>query len=244
MLAVILAAGDGDRLGLLTGDVPKPLVMLAGRPIIGYTLDALRACGIYRVLVVTGYREAQLRTALRENVHPELSISFVSNGRFEEPASLSLRAARAVCGDRPFLLLMADHLLSAPIIATLREEAMHAAPAASFVAADHARHPRDYTAEATKLALAPGSAPLRVTGIGKEVSGWSALDCGAFLLSPAIWEAVDSVPEACELSVVFSEAARRGELFAANVSGAFWHDIDTADDLANAEELLAAHQEA
>jgi 1L-myo-inositol 1-phosphate cytidylyltransferase len=241
---VMLAAGDGDRLGLLTADAPKPLVPLGGRPIISYTLDALRCCGVERVTVVVGYRETQLRFALSAVESPGPALSFVSNARFEEPASLSLRAAREACGNEPFLLLMADHVLSEPIIAGLLSAAAVSGPTVSFVAADRAPHGADYTSEATKLGLAPGPAPQRVTSIGKLAESWTALDCGAFLLAPAIWSAVDAVPEACELSIIFTEAARRGQLFAADVSGAFWHDIDTIDDLADAERLMAAQPEA
>jgi len=238
MHAVILAAGDGDRLGRLTVDVPKPLVALGGRLIISYTLDALRACGVERVTIVTGYREAQLRSALTADELAGLDVTFIFNERFEEPASVSLRAAREACGDEPFLLLMADHVLSAPVVAGVVAASRGQASEASFVAADRTAHGAAYTSEATKLALAPGPAPQRVVSIGKAVDGWAALDCGAFLLSPSIWEAVDAVPEACELSTIFTETARRGELFAADVSGAFWHDIDTLDDLAAAEQLL------
>ena len=39
---------------------------MAGRPLIAYTLDALAAAGIEDVVVVTGYREQQLRAALLE----------------------------------------------------------------------------------------------------------------------------------------------------------------------------------
>jgi len=243
MHAVMLAAGDGDRLGLLTADVPKPLVPLGGRPIIYYTLDALHRCGVERVTVVVGYRETQLRSVLSTGAQ-DLDIAFVSNERFEEPASLSLRAAREACGNEPFLLLMADHVLSVPIIAGLLAASAVSEPSVSFVAADRATHGAEYTSEATKLGLAPGPAPQRVTSIGKLAESWIALDCGAFLLAPAIWSAVDAVPEACELSIIFTEAARRGQLFAADVSGAFWHDIDTIDDLADAERLMATQSEA
>ncbi|MEJ5220904.1 MAG: sugar phosphate nucleotidyltransferase, partial [Tepidiforma sp.] len=64
MRAVILAAGDGGRLGHLTRERPKPLVEVAGRPIIAYTLDALAAAGIRDVAVILGYRAAQLGEAL------------------------------------------------------------------------------------------------------------------------------------------------------------------------------------
>ena len=95
-----------------------PLLPLTGRPIISYTLDALALAGIREVLVVAGYRESQVRDALAEG-NPALAISFASNPRFEGGASLSLAAAREACGDEPFLLLMADHVLSGALVRRL-----------------------------------------------------------------------------------------------------------------------------
>lgn len=53
--AVILAAGRGSRMLALTAARPKCLVELAGRPLLRWQLDALRAAGIPRILVVRGY---------------------------------------------------------------------------------------------------------------------------------------------------------------------------------------------
>lgn len=53
--AVILAAGRGSRMLALTARRPKCLVELAGRPLLHWQLDALRAAGIPRILVVRGY---------------------------------------------------------------------------------------------------------------------------------------------------------------------------------------------
>lgn len=216
--------------------LPKPLVPVAGRPIIDYTLDALKRIGVTDVTVVVGYREGQVRSALADTAPAGMDISFVTNARFHAGASLSLRAARCAVAGEPFLLLMSDHVLSERLLAAL-VEAHIAEPSLSFVAADAATHDAAYTLEATKLLTAPGS-PARVLAIGKQIADWSALDTGAFLLSADIWEAVDAAPEDCELSAVFAELISRGGLYAADVSGAFWYDVDTADDLAAAEALL------
>lgn len=55
MTGVILAAGRGSRLGGLTGERPKCLVPLAGRPLLNWQLDALRRGGASRITVVRGY---------------------------------------------------------------------------------------------------------------------------------------------------------------------------------------------
>lgn len=239
MLAVILAAGVGGRLGDLTGAVPKPLVPLNGRPLLDYTLDSLAAAGVRRAVVVTGYRGMQVREAFARdgNGRGVPLVSFASNPRFREPASLSLHAAREATGESPFLVLMADHLLSPGVIRALAG-ARNAAPdaAACFVAADFTPHAHAYADEATKLRVGPAGG---VTAIGKGLPRWDALDCGAFLLSPAAWDVFAEMPEACELSVLFGALADRGLLYAADIGGAFWYDVDTPEDLAAAARALA-----
>lgn len=60
-MAVVLAAGKGTR---MKSDLPKVLVPVAGRPMITYVLDALRAAGIQDILLVVGYRADLVRSTL------------------------------------------------------------------------------------------------------------------------------------------------------------------------------------
>lgn len=236
MLAVILAAGVGGRLGAHTDAVPKPLVPVNGRPLLGYTLDALASAGVDDAVVVTGYRQDQVRGALAASGRMRPALAFATNPRFHEPASLSLLAAREACGDDRFLLVMSDHLLSAELVTSLvRAGEEQPVPGACFVAADSTAHGPRYTDEATKLAVAPDGF---VEEIGKRLPRWDALDTGAFLLSPAVWDAFEEVPEPCELSALFGVLAGRGLLLAADTEGAFWYDVDTPEDLAAAQAAL------
>lgn len=237
--AVILAAGDGGRLGRLTRALPKPLVPIGGRPLISYTLDALGAVGVRDVHVVTGYREEQVRAALAD-APARLRLSFSSNPRFERGASYSIRAARPFCGERPFLLLMADHLFAPELLHTLLAASWGRGP--SLVAADSSEREPAYVEEATRLVLAPGGngALREVRAIGKDLPHWDALDAGAFVVQPSAWAVIDEVPEDCELSDIGRALIRRRGLSAADVSGAFWYDVDTPADLAAAELLLAS----
>ena len=233
--AVVLAAGDGGRLAEQTAEIPKPLVQLDGRALIDFTIEALVSAGVDDVVVVVGYRAGQLRSALTERAHPGVRLRFVTNPRYHAGASLSLRAARPLTTNEPFLLLMADHLLSAPILRRLAVTPRE--PGVSLIATDASAWPEAYNDEATRVVIDPGSR--RVTAIGKGLHPWDALDTGAFLLAPSAWEAVDAAPEDCELSVIFSELARRGQLQSVDVSGATWYDIDTPEDLAAAHRVFA-----
>lgn len=232
MNAVVLAAGRGQRLSAGGPRLPKPLVPLAGMPLVGRTLGALADAGVERALVVTGHRQRDVRRGARE--WARLPIAFAANPRFREGASRSLAVARDFCGNAPFLLVMCDHAFSPALIAALLRSG-RGGDGVCHVAADRAPRAANYAAEATKLAI---DADGFVTAIGKGLPAWDALDAGAFLCAPSVWEAADDAPEDCALSDIFAVLARERRLRAADVSGCFWYDIDTAADLREAERLL------
>jgi choline kinase len=133
---------------------------------------------------------------------------------------------------------MSDHLLSAGL---LRRLALSSPADACRVAADRAHWPHEYVVESTRLAIAADG---RITAIAKGLEPWDALDAGAFACTAEAWEAMDQAPEDCDLSTIFRILAARGRLFAADITGEPWHDIDTATDLAAAELALAAQHSA
>src|SRR3954471_19572258 len=99
MKAVILAAGMGSRLAPLTNDRPKPMVEVAGRPLLLRAIDRLAAVGITGddVIVVTGYREDVLRARLAAE---GVTVQLVTNPRYSDWNSFySLLVAKAAVGD-------------------------------------------------------------------------------------------------------------------------------------------------
>lgn len=89
MRAVILTAGRGGRLSEITGERPKCLAQVGGATLLDRQLLALRACGITRIAVVTGYGDGDVRRVCGP------TIDYVHNARFAETNSLySLWLAR------------------------------------------------------------------------------------------------------------------------------------------------------
>lgn len=68
-LAIILAAGKGKR---MASDLPKVLVPVCGRPMVRYVIDAVRAAGVRRIVVVVGYRG----DLVREELAGEMGVEF------------------------------------------------------------------------------------------------------------------------------------------------------------------------
>ena len=70
MKAIILSAGQGRRLLPLTERVPKCMLPVRGRPLIGWQIDTLARCGIDDVTVVVGFGAEAVETGARGALRP------------------------------------------------------------------------------------------------------------------------------------------------------------------------------
>jgi choline kinase len=119
MKGVILAAGVSSRLRPLTDLVPKCLLELGDRTILGMTLENLIANGIGDIVIVTGYREDQIRSFVR-TAFPALDVEFVRNDRFETTNnSYSLWLTERAVGGEGVVLLDSDIVFDRRIIGLL-----------------------------------------------------------------------------------------------------------------------------
>lgn len=71
--AMVLAAGLGKRMAPITDTIPKPLVKVAGKPLIDWGLDALANNGVERAIVNTHYLADQLDAHLVKRSVPGFS---------------------------------------------------------------------------------------------------------------------------------------------------------------------------
>lgn len=85
--AVILAAGLGSRLMPLTKDRPKCMVELFGQPILIRMLDQLQAVGIRHVSIVCGYRADVLRKTIGRSFHG-IQVKYVENEKYAQTNSM------------------------------------------------------------------------------------------------------------------------------------------------------------
>jgi len=115
--AIVLAAGVGRRLHGRSGGLPKCLIEIGGRSLLGRLLDGLAAAGVSDALIVTGFGDEPLRAAIGAGP-PGLRVRYVFNPRYEEGAILSLWAARAAL-DGPVLVMDADVLCPSSLIGRL-----------------------------------------------------------------------------------------------------------------------------
>ena len=110
MKAVIMAGGHGTRIRSVASDIPKPMIPVAGKPILLYQIENLKRCGITDIILVTGYLSESIREYFGDGSSLGVSISY-----FNEEHPMGTAGALYYLKDElteDFLLLMGDLMLS------------------------------------------------------------------------------------------------------------------------------------
>ena len=108
MKAMVLAAGRGERMRPITDTLPKPLVRVAGKPLIGYHLERLAAAGVREVVVNLSWLGDRIRAALGDGREYSLSISYSEEGPLPLETGGGIFKALPLLGPGPFLVVNGD----------------------------------------------------------------------------------------------------------------------------------------
>ena len=105
MKAVIPVAGEGTRLRPHTHTVPKPLLKVAGKAILGHILDDVVHLGINDVVLIVGYRGTHIVDYVKANY--DLNVSFVEQ-RERLGLGHAIYLTKDYVGDEPVLVMLGD----------------------------------------------------------------------------------------------------------------------------------------
>jgi MurNAc alpha-1-phosphate uridylyltransferase len=108
MKAMVLAAGRGERMRPLTDAIPKPLIEVAGRPLIVWHLRALARAGIRDVVINLSWLGGQLRAALGDGSAFGVRIAYSEEGPVALETGGGIFRALPLLGPEPFLVVSGD----------------------------------------------------------------------------------------------------------------------------------------
>ncbi|USS40123.1 NTP transferase domain-containing protein [Thermococcus aggregans] len=221
MKAVILAAGLGTRMGKLSSKTPKGLIKVAGREILYRTMKTLENEGIEEFVIVTNplYKDKFEEFLKKNNFRYQLVI----NNSPEKGNGYSLYLARPYVSEK-FVLVMSDHIYEEAFIReALKGKGLIVDREGKFTDKE----------EATKVKIENG----RVKDIGKNLKEYDALDTGFFVLEAEIFNVIEKLLQEKD-SLELSEIVKEAQLEVSEVSGLFWMDIDTPEDIKKAKKFL------
>lgn len=237
--AVILAAGVGSRLRPITDRVPKCLVPVGdGDTILSCAVRVLAEVGVTQLVVATGYRDAQVRAALRDAPMP---VRFAPNPDYATTQNVvSLARALDVVEDGDVLKLDGDVLFERGIVARL---IACDAPACAAVD-DRALPPPD---EAMKVRVEGR----RIVRFSKSIAALDAAGESIGIervrasevsrLREALKRAISSGRTDVYYEDVYNDLVDEGfTMLSVSVGDLSWTEIDDADDLAYARRCREA----
>ena len=230
--ALVLAAGFGERMRPLTLRLPKPLVPLAGRPLLDHVLDRLAAAGVTSAVVNVHYLPEQLEAhlAARRSKPPETLVSDERGVLLDTGGGA--KKALPLLGHGPFFIHNADSVWTEGAAPALTRMLRKWNPAAMDCL----------------LLLAPTA-----TSIGYAAKGDFAMDAegrlarrGANEIVPFAFAGVSLCDERLfkdapegrfSLNLLWDRALAKGKLYGVRLDGRWMH-VGTPDALAEAETLF------
>jgi 1L-myo-inositol 1-phosphate cytidylyltransferase / CDP-L-myo-inositol myo-inositolphosphotransferase len=219
--AVVLAAGRSTRLAGMTGGGSKALLRVGGLSLVERAVRRLLELGMEEVVVVVGYHAGPVAALVNQIAPGRVQAVFAE--RWEEGNGASLAAAELLVAEEPlFVLVTADHVFGEGSVEALVGAGTPA------VLVDPAPDP-DVLAEGTRVRVEDE----RAVAFSKALPG-PAVDCGAFLVPPAIFDAQRAAAAAGDPSLagaVSSFSARRGLRIVPVPPGSWWRDVDTPEDV-------------
>ena len=231
MKAVILAAGEGARMGPFTASEPKVMIPVGNRPILEYVVKALVDNAVHDIVLIVGYRRERIQAYFQDGKAFGARIKYVVQAKQLGTAHAIAEARDHL--DGPFLALNGSNMVDARFVADLLEQK---APAVLITESERPHlygvvttRGRDLVAIAEKPAEAPSN----------------LINTGAYALDPSIFAEIDRLGEAGvhDLPRALTDLAPRTKVAAARTQG-MWVDALYPWDLLrlNQAALASAHE--
>lgn len=234
MKAMVLAAGLGTRLRPLTLDRPKPLVEVAGRPLIAYGLLLLRRHGITDVVINLHHRGEALRAALGDGSQYGVRIIYSPEDPLLDTGG-AIKNAEPLLADDDFVVLNADTIIDLPLERLIAAHRERRATATLVLRRDPDQQRYglveiDDRGRVRRFLGQPAAAPVGLTAY---------MFAGLHLLSPRVFRHMPTLRPFSITRETYPTLLAEDEPFYGLPFDGFWRVIDTSADLARATLALA-----
>lgn len=233
MKAVILAAGQGTRLRPVTLTMPKPLVPVANKPLIGYAIDVLRGAGLEEIGVVVNDLDSPIVSQLGNGAEYGVHLDYIVQTE-QKGLAHAIGLTREFVGDEPFCVLLGDNIFQDKMEHLLRE--FPASSAELAIALIEVPDPQRFgVAEVRDGKIA------RVVEKPKEPPSNLAIS-GAYLFRSSIFNAIDHIKPSWRNELEITDAIQYvissgAEVHPYTLRG-WWIDAGKPDAIIHANQLV------
>ncbi|MBD3193623.1 MAG: NTP transferase domain-containing protein [Candidatus Lokiarchaeota archaeon] len=240
MKAVILAAGEGTRLKPITSTIPKPLIPLAGYPLLEHNIKALSNAGIEDILLIVGYLENKIRSYFN-NASKRLGVnlSYITQEEYLGTAHAT-GYSRDFVGNDSFLMMYGDLLVESSLFNIIIEK-FGKSNSEGLITLLEVNNPQNYGI----ISLDPEGYVTKITEKPPaELNLGNLANAGIYLFKPSIFEAIDRTKLSPRNEYEFTDSMEilmnelGGKIIGYVLEDAFWSDIGLPWQLLDANRYL------
>ena len=233
MKALVLAAGEGTRLRPLTTNIPKPLLLVAGRPFMSHVLEALSALDIKDIYILVGWKANKIKEYYGDGSRLGLSITYLEQRERMGTAHAIGCAADSI--DEPFVCVNGDVVMFESDLRRMLER--HKASGSTVLGAVTVPDPERFG-----VIEANGDRLVKIHEKPK-VPPTDLINAGAFVFGPEIFERIRATPKSIrgeyEITDTLNSLAAESEVIIERLKEG-WIDVGRPWDLLRANEILMA----
>jgi len=227
MKSVILAAGKGIRLMPITSSRPKPMIPIAGKPLLEYTILGLKEAGIDEILLIVGYKEDIIRNYFGNGIDKfQIKIEYKTQEEYLGTAH-AFGYAKDFIKDEPFLMIYGD-LLVDPIIfkETLRK--FNEDKIEGLISLVEVKNPQDYGIISLN---SDGFVEKIVEKPSADLNIGNLANAGIYIFDPLIFKAIEKTKKSVRNEYEFTDSMEilinqlNGKIIGHVIKDHFWSDI-------------------
>ena len=226
--AVVLAAGEGERLKPLTATRPKHLLPIGNKPLLELLLEGLREAGIREVILVVGYMGDSIQKAVGDGKRLRLKTSYIKQERLLGTGA-ALKLAQEELSDPEFLVIYGDLFVESSVFSDVIDT--YQQKKTNILAVVAVDKPADYGV------IQLGAGGKIVDLIEKPIKTSSRMaNAGVYILSPSIFKEIEktAISKRGEIEItdaLQSLAKSKEDIYSVQVDRASWIDIGRPWDL-------------
>ncbi len=205
--AIVLAAGEGQRLRPFTSQMPKVMLPIADKPILQYVIESLAQNGVRRIVIIVGYKKEQVQDYFGSGNDFGVEIEYAF-----QPQQLgvghALKQAEELADDQ-FILIAGDNMIEADTISPLIDASANAMIVRNQV--NTSRY---------KMVILDDDLVRYVYADPMEKGG-GVVDIGAYVFTKNIF---DHIGDEVKLMPVIQKLLAQGQEISAFQTTGFWQD--------------------
>ncbi len=233
MKALILSGGKGTRLRPITHTGAKQLVPVANKPILFYTLEAIRLAGITDIIIIVGDTHEEIEAAVGDGSRWDAKVTYI---RQEAPLGLAhaVKIAQDAIGKEPFVMYLGDNLIRDGITGFVKDYVSSGANSQILLA--KVPRPQEFG-----VAVLEGDRVVKLIEKPKEPPSDLAL-VGVYMFDHTVFEAVNAIQPSARGELEITDAIQylidHNYRVASKIITGWWKDTGKLEDMLEANRVV------